>query len=904
MLTTQTLEILQFVGEYRECGEVSNIRFLLRSACGHYGTDHICYRRPSLTKLTRWVSFIVAFTMLPLTWAQPASSPTKEYIYGSGRLVAVEKMAIPVGTGVLGIVKSHTGSFAQGQQSVPYAVTVSNANGAGPTSGTVTATEAVPSGLALVSMSGTGWTCSSNTCTRSDALAGGSSYPVITVLVNVAANASSPQVNQVSVSGGGSATASASDFTGISSGSLGSSSASFIRMDTTTQGNWHGTYGADGYTVVGDQASNPAYVTPIPAGQNLAVWAPSTGDVRGLQKGSNPSDRIAATWYAGNSFTVDLPETDANTHQLALYFLDWDTTARRETVDILDGNGSVLSSQNLNTNFSGGTYLVWNVSGHVKVRVTVTGGANPVLSGLFFGGTSNVVNPPPGAASFVKMDTTTQGNWHGVYGVDGYTVVGDQSSNPGYVTPVPAGQNLAVWAPSTGDVRGLQKGSNPSDRIAATWYAGNSFTVDLPETDANTHQLALYFLDWDTTARRETVDILDGNGNVLNSQNLTNSFSGGTYLVWNVSGHVKVRITVTGGANPVLSGLFFGGTSTVVNPAPGAASFVKVDTTTQGNWHGVYGADGYTVVGDQASNPGYVTPVPTGQSLAVWAASTGDARGLQKGSNPSDRIAATWYGGNSFTVDLPETDSSTHQLALYFLDWDTTARRETVDILDGNGNVLNSQNLTSSFSGGTYLVWNVSGHVKVRVTVTGGANPVLSGMFFGGTSNVVNPPPGAASFVKMDTTTQGNWHGVYGVDGYTVVGDQASNPGYVTPVPAGQNLAVWASSTGDVRGLQKGSNPSDRIAATWYAGNSFTVDLPETDANTHQLALYFLDWDTTARRETVDILDGNGNVLNSQNLTNSFSGGTYLVWNVSGHVKVRITVTGGANPALSGLFFH
>ena len=40
-------------------------------------------------------------------------------------------------------------------------------------------------------------------------------YPAITVTVNVASNAASPQVNQASVSGGGSATAGASDSTTI-----------------------------------------------------------------------------------------------------------------------------------------------------------------------------------------------------------------------------------------------------------------------------------------------------------------------------------------------------------------------------------------------------------------------------------------------------------------------------------------------------------------------------------------------------------------------------------------------------------------------------------------------------------------------------------------------------------------
>ncbi len=161
-------------------------------------------------------------------------------------------------------------------------------------------------------------------------------------------------------------------------------------------------------------------------------------------------------------------------------------------------------------------------------------------------------------------------------------------------------------------------------------------------------------------------------------------------------------------------------------------------TLTQGNWRGVYGADGYVVIADQTSNPSYVTPAASGQSQAVWASSTSDARALQKASNPSVRIAAPWYtNSGSFTVDLNMSDSNVHQVAVYCLDWDTTARRETVAITDASGNVLNSQSLTSSFNGGVYLVWNVSGHVKVQVTLAGGANAVISGLFFdGGASGV------------------------------------------------------------------------------------------------------------------------------------------------------------------------
>ena len=115
----------------------------------------------------------------------------------------------------LSLNKSHSGNFMQGQTGATYTLVVMNSASAGTTNGTVAVTENLPSGLTLVSMTGTGWTCSSNTCSRSDALAANSSYPAITVTANVAANASSPLINSATVSGGGSASATANDSTAI-----------------------------------------------------------------------------------------------------------------------------------------------------------------------------------------------------------------------------------------------------------------------------------------------------------------------------------------------------------------------------------------------------------------------------------------------------------------------------------------------------------------------------------------------------------------------------------------------------------------------------------------------------------------------------------------------------------------
>ena len=133
-------------------------------------------------------------------------------IYFTDYGASAVRLLTPAGTlAVLTVTKTHTGNFTFGQNGATHTVTVSNAAAAGPTSGTVTVTDVIPTALTLVSMSGTGWSCNANVCTRSDALAGGSSYPPITVTVNVAANAPSQVTNQVTVSGGGALGGGASD---------------------------------------------------------------------------------------------------------------------------------------------------------------------------------------------------------------------------------------------------------------------------------------------------------------------------------------------------------------------------------------------------------------------------------------------------------------------------------------------------------------------------------------------------------------------------------------------------------------------------------------------------------------------------------------------------------------------
>jgi uncharacterized repeat protein (TIGR01451 family) len=116
---------------------------------------------------------------------------------------------------VLAIEKSHTGNFTQGDTGDTYTIQVTN-NGPGATGGTVTVVEVPPSALTVTGMSGNNWSCSGDTCTRSDALNAENPYDPITVTVNVAINAPSSVTNDATVSGGGSAgTQTATDLTTV-----------------------------------------------------------------------------------------------------------------------------------------------------------------------------------------------------------------------------------------------------------------------------------------------------------------------------------------------------------------------------------------------------------------------------------------------------------------------------------------------------------------------------------------------------------------------------------------------------------------------------------------------------------------------------------------------------------------
>ena len=223
---------------------------------------------------------------------------------------------------VWAVATTHAGAFSHGQTGATYTVTVANTVWTDQTSGTVTVRETMPPSLALVSMSGTGWTCTPGapTCTRTDSLAAGASYPLITITVNVAAAAPPWVTNSVTVSGGALATATATDLTTItsaapmgpqiSSGGIVNAATSqsggiapneFISLKGAGLGPATGVVSTMTTQLAGTSVSiggTPAFLTYAQDGQ-INVLVPF--NVSGLQ---NTTIQVQYNGMAGNSVTV------------------------------------------------------------------------------------------------------------------------------------------------------------------------------------------------------------------------------------------------------------------------------------------------------------------------------------------------------------------------------------------------------------------------------------------------------------------------------------------------------------------------------------------------------------------------------------------------------------------------
>lgn len=221
-------------------------------------------------------------------------------------------------------------------------------------------------------------------------------------------------------------------------------------------------------------------------------------------------------------------------------------SAGSEIFYTLDGTEPTRQSQRFN-----GPFWLRN-GGSVKARAFKDGYQDSPLTQAEF--QNSLIN----LAAFVSDDPGSGGNWPARYGKEGYWVTKGGKSIPLYAEV--SVEDVSEWSWTDifaeGDARAPFLEREGPNRQASAWYAKDSFTVDLGVFDTRMHTVSFYFVDYDRGNRAQTVELLDTEGNVRDKF-LIQNFGDGRYLTLAVQGQLRVRVKNSGGANALLSGIFF-----------------------------------------------------------------------------------------------------------------------------------------------------------------------------------------------------------------------------------------------------------------------------------------------------------------------------------------------------------
>ena len=482
-----------------------------------------------------------------------------------------------------------------------------------------------------------------------------------------------------------------------------------------------------------------------------AAWLTVTSGSAGTGNGSvvfsasaNPtaSARVAHVIIAGQVFTVTQAAGTVVNCTLTL-------SASSQALAAQGGNGSVAVSVASGCGWAASSSATWlaitsGATGSGPGTVAFSAAANPTTS-------ARSANITIAGQTFTVTQAGTPCSI--VIAAAGLPVTGSIAVN---------GAGAWTWMAGTADTRAMARAS--SGRVMAAWY-GDVFTIDVNVTAGRAQQLAIYAADYDALGRQQRYDVLDQSGAVLDSRTISN-FAGGRYVVWTVTGHVTVRVTRLAGANAVVSGVFLG-QAPAGSPTSGtAATFVKTDDTTCGDWKDVYGGNAYAISSDGAAqwldpNGGSGAVTVTAGSACTWTAAS-DASWVTFSA-----AGGTGAGSAAFTV--APTTSTTLRTATLTIGGQTLTLTQAPQTTPACSYVLSTTALAAPATGvaGTITVTASGGCVWTAVsnaawiTVTAGASG--SG---GGAVNV-SVAPNTTTSARVGTLT---------IAGQTVTVTQAAAP--------------------------------------------------------------------------------------------------------------------------------
>jgi chitodextrinase len=558
-------------------------------------------------------------------------------------------------------------------------------------------------------------------------------------------------------------------FSGMTFGPLSAraSAASFVGTDTSTKGNWEGSYGSEGYVLpyytttalnyretppAADVSQLPSYVSAYTkVGSNYWVSG-NQADPRGLQS-PDGSTRKRFTVYTYSTMNFSFTLSDSATHQFSVYTTDFGST---ETIqmgfELRDAGGAVLDSRTIST-INGGKYVTYRVQGSFKLVVTLQAGSQALAQGFFFDAPGPVW-PEGGVASVSNVGATGAAlSWPEAIaseGVTSYRIYKDNTLLDTVSGSVYA-YNVTGLSPATSYTFAVEPGNSSGywgrkltvpvttsaepDAAAPVWPSGSSLTAS-QETPSGVH------LAWNaaTDNRSVTQYRIYRNGTQL-------ATVGGSVYTYDVTGLVpETGYTFRVQAGDAAGNWSEDGPTVTTTTTPVPTYFLGQDTITKGNWIGTYGGDGYilpffmatSASGKDATTPTHIASLPS----YVSAYTLGGSNGYNVVQNPSSDVRALWmpdgstrkmltvYTYSTLTHLFTLTDNSPHQVSFYTTDFGSTELNvEKFELLDASGNVLDAQTV-DTINGGKYVSYLVRGSFKLRFTKLAGTQANVEGIFF------------------------------------------------------------------------------------------------------------------------------------------------------------------------------
>jgi hypothetical protein len=665
------------------------------------------------------------------------------------------------------------------------------------------------------------------------------------------------------------------------------------------QGSWLGSYGVDGYALLGwnggDLISIPSGALVVDQAQRF-IWANPSSDIRALQS-PDASSREATTAYDANQARLHVTFANGYSGTIHVYAVDFDSLGRRESVTINDGSGPQTAT--INADFSQGAWVnaTINVAAGASVTVTATrtAGMNAVLSGVFLGGAPAPPAPPTNLAASALNATQIRLTWTASSGATGYRVErspdgtaswspagtsattsftdsnllpstsyfyrvvalnGPSSSAPSAV----ASATTAAGLPTSQSPQGSWLGVYGADGYALTGWNGGDL-VSIPKASFAVDQ-GQRFIFQNPSADVRAMQSPDGStrqaacaydaGQVKMHLTFNAAYSGTLHVYamdFDSLGR-RETITVNDGSGPQTASLnadFSQGAwfNVPINVAAGGTVTIVVNRT-----------GGVNAVVSGVLLGGAVPPsAPTGLSAAGLDASS---------------IKLGWSGSvGATTYKVQRSPDGTGG-------WTQVGTSATTAFTD------------TGLAPATTYYYRV-----VASNSTGDSAP----------SNVSSAR--TAVSIAYSQSPQGTWVGAYGAGGYALTGwngdDLVSIPNAAFAVDQGQRF-IWQNPSSDIRALQS-PDASMREATCAYDANQVKIHLTFNAAYTGAIHVYVIDFDGLGRRETVTINDGSG--PQTANINTDFSQGAWVNASVSvaagGTVSILATRTAGINAVVSGV---